>query len=208
MNALAAAITILAIGDSISAGPDSYYQHLPETVTVVNKAIPGSTYWDWLGVNPDCVGPEVICGVDKSHWIDVPDVDIVHVMLGGNDATRFLESREWNTTEEVEHIALFLSAVRTFYPEAVLMVSTPLRIYTDDIAVQFREAFLGKFIALGAQRGYWKLGFHPMELLPSEYTDGLHPNADGKKTLAYALMRRIMKYLPTSNSPTSSKFDI
>jgi acyl-CoA thioesterase-1 len=166
----AATTTILALGDSLTAGyglpPDDAF---PVKLEAALKA----KGYDVRVINGGVSGDTTAAGRDRLDWVMTPDVDAVIVELGANDALRGLSPSD---TESA--LRAILSALRERRKPVLLAGMKAPRNLGAEYVAQFDTLY-------PALAHSYDVLFYPFFLAgvaanPSlNQGDGMHPNADG-----------------------------
>ncbi|MCK8464928.1 arylesterase [Aliiroseovarius sp. S1339] len=193
-TARAEAVTILALGDSLTAGyglpqGDGF---VPQLETWLNENSVDATV-----VNGGVSGDTTAGGAARLGWVLNSDVDAVLVALGANDMLRGIDPQE--TYSNLDSILSELSA--RALPTLLIGIPGPANFGQD-----YKTAF---------DQGFEKLAtVHDVALYPSFLTgltdaagsangalrylqpDGLHPNAEGVSLIVQAIGPAVLEILP------------
>ena len=163
-------ITIVALGDSLSAGfqlpvrkafpvqLEAALKARGHTVTVINAGVSGDT---------------TAAGLDRLAWAVPPEADAVIVQLGGNDALRGLDPKE--ARANLDKILTQLTADKRDLLVAGMRAPT-------NLPAAYRDVFDRMYPELAAKHGALLYPFfiEKTALQPKlNLADGLHPTAEG-----------------------------
>lgn len=188
---------IAFLGDSITAG-----QGL--TMTQAYPALIGGMfavdgYHDIEILNAGVSGDTTAGGLQRLEQVLAPNVKVLVVALGANDALRGLPIARTR-----ENLAGIIDRAFEAGAEVLLVGMEAPTNYGED----YRDAFRDMFSQLAAQYGR-RLGFVPFLLegvagMPQlNQADGIHPNAEGAKIIAgliYPSLRNMIDLLPVADT--------
>ena len=192
--ARAEAVTILALGDSLTAGyglpqDDGY---VPQLETWLNKNNVEATV-----INGGVSGDTTAGGAARLGWVLNDDIDVVLVALGANDMLRGIDPRE--TFDNLDRILSELSARNL--PTLLIGIPGPTNFGPD-----YKQAFDEGFVNLAAAHG---IALYPSFLtgltdvagtangaLRYLQPDGLHPTAEGVSLIVEAIGPAVLGVLP------------
>jgi acyl-CoA thioesterase I len=170
MPARAETKTILALGDSLTAG---YGLDGPQAFPVKLEAALKAKGLDVIVINAGVSGDTAAQGAARLEWSLTDDVDAVLVALGGNDALRGLPPEQ--AEKALDDILAKLKAKNL--PTLVLGMRSPPNLGPD-----YAAAFEPIFTRVAAKHGAALYPFF-LDGVAAEaklnQADGIHPNADG-----------------------------
>lgn len=195
---LAAALTLLAVGDSITAIGDPPFAALPG-YNLVNLGAPRATTADWIRQGrPDC--EPAYCGALRQ--LDgVRPPDVIHVMLGANDA---IGGGRWDppaTTEQyAKRLTLLVTLLQKRWPEARILVSTTTQQAGALRPADYRlDSYRQAVHDVVEQRGV-EFGVDFYALVPLAEMDPVHPRQEGLDRMRLLLQKRLAA-LPAREPP-------
>jgi len=191
--AAAAALTVLALGDSLTQGyglpqEDGFVPVLQEWLTAQGR--------DVTVINAGVSGDTTAGGLSRLIWSLTPEVDAMIVTLGGNDLLRGLPPEESRKNLE----AILAEAQARDLPVLLIGILAPGNygpeykasfdaIYTD-LAAQYGTLLAQNFFApLLAESD------DPAEQRAFMQADGIHPNADGVIKIVDGLGPQVVQLL-------------
>ena len=198
MESWLALVTILFLGDSITAGlyvppVDRYPQRVGEALGIhaVNWGCPG-------GTSRDLTEPETqpgACALGGAYPDHIAHNGVV-LMIGANDSTGFFET--WPNTGEMgwvvnehEYAGRLLDVIGTSGKPFLLITPTPLGPSFPDEAKALVERYRQVvFRIVETHPNVW-LGADGTRLLqhPHDFVDDVHPNEQGLAKLAAAVVK-------------------
>jgi lysophospholipase L1-like esterase len=152
--------------------------------------VPGTTTRDWTG-------PYAAAWLDQLACADGDPPEVVHIMLGVNDAVGFYEPTPVGVNEYRLRMAILIGALQRRWPGAEIWSSNPTRLYIhDDVDVHNRLAGYDEALHDLRELGVTKRGVdcRGMDLWPSRFHDGVHPNDEGHAEIARHFRWRIWRY--------------
>jgi len=169
-QALAAPITILALGDSLTAG---YGLEPQDAFPVKLEAALRAKGYDVTVINGGVSGDTASDGLARLDWSLTSDVKAVIVELGANDALRGLPPDQVETA--IDGVLTALAARKL--PALVAGMQAPPNMGPD-----YQQAFDGIYARLAAKYGallypFFLDGVAAQALLNQD--DGMHPNPAG-----------------------------
>ena len=197
MESWLALVTVLFLGDSITAGlylppVDRYPTLVGETlgITAVNWGCPGGTSRDLT--EPETQPGACALGGAYPHHLEHNGVVL---MIGANDSTGFFET--WPNTGEMgwvvnehEYAGRILDVVETTGKPVLLITPTPLGPSFPDEAKALIEAYRRVVFKIVQRHEHVWLGADGTRLLqhPDDFVDDVHPNEQGMAKLAAAVI--------------------
>ncbi len=194
--ALAEPVTVVALGDSLTAG----YGLTPE-----EGLVPQLEGWlrasgqDVIVQNAGVSGDTTAGGVSRLDWALGPDADALIVTLGGNDMMRGLPPEEVGRNLT----AILAQAQARGLPVLLVGMQAPTNFGPD-----YKAAFDALYPALADQHGALLLpdffdGFRAAGAEPGDpasfsvwmQADGIHPNAEGVKLIVQSLGPKVLELL-------------
>jgi acyl-CoA thioesterase-1 len=188
--ALAAQISLLVLGDSLSAGYGLPHQDgfQPVLATALGAA-PGAHGMDVRLIDGAVSGDTTAGGLARLDWVLGDGADAAIVELGANDGLRGLDPKE------MEHnLTRILDRLAAKHVKVLLSGMYPPSNYGPDYTRQFRAVF----DRLGKRPGvlYDPFFLDGVALVPSlVQPDGLHPNAEGVALIVARLLPLVLRLL-------------
>jgi acyl-CoA thioesterase-1 len=190
----AAAVTIVCLGDSITAGrgldEDQAYPALVE-------ALARGDHRDWTVINAGVSGDTSAGGLRRVDWVLRAHPDLVFIALGGNDGLRGLPPAKMQDNL----LAIIDRCAGAHVRTAIAGMQMPTNYGAD-----YRAAFAAVFPAVSTARSIPLLPFlldgvggHP----DLNQADGIHPTAEGQQkvaTLVYGFLAKVMGAPATENA--------
>lgn len=191
--ALAEPLTLVALGDSLTAGyglpqEDGFVPQLQAWLTARGQ--------DVVVVNAGVSGDTTAGGLARLDWSLTPEVDAMIVTLGGNDLLRGIDpaaSRanldkilQGAQARQLPVLLVAMSAPGNFGPEYKRTFDA---IYPD-LAAQY-----GALLAPGFFAPLMEEGDDPASLARYLQPDGLHPNRDGVARIVEGLGPQVLNLL-------------
>ena len=186
----AEAVTVFALGDSLTAG-----YGLPEA----DGLVPQLNAWladqgaQITVLNGGVSGDTSAGGLSRLEWSLTPEVDAMIVTLGGNDLLRGLQPQV--TRANID--AILANAQTRGLPVLLIGMEAP-----GNFGPAYKEAFDRLYPDLAAQYGaahidsYFGLidpnATDPGQIAPFMQPDGIHPNADGVRRVVENLGPQII----------------
>jgi acyl-CoA thioesterase-1 len=186
----AEAVTVFALGDSLTAG-----YGLPES----DGLVPQLNAWlaakgaEITVLNGGVSGDTSAGGLSRLDWSLTPEVDAMIVTLGGNDLLRGLQPQVTRTNID----AILANAQTRDLPVLLIGMEAP-----SNFGPAYKEAFDRLYPDLAAQYGaslidsYFGLidpdASDPGQIAPFMQPDGIHPNADGVRRAVESLGPQII----------------
>jgi acyl-CoA thioesterase-1 len=186
----AEAVTVFALGDSLTAG-----YGLPEA----DGLVPQLNAWlaakgaEITVLNGGVSGDTSAGGLSRLDWSLTPEVDAMIVTLGGNDLLRGLQPQVTRTNID----AILANAQTRDLPVLLIGMEAP-----SNFGPAYKEAFDRLYPDLAAQYGaslidsYFGLidpdASDPGQIAPFMQPDGIHPNADGVRRAVESLGPQII----------------
>ena len=192
--AYAKPVTILALGDSLTAG-----YGLPEG----DGLVPQLNAWlSTNGVeakllNAGVSGDTTAGGLSRLEWSLTPEVDAMIVLLGGNDVLRALPPASSRSNLE----GILQGAARHDLPVLLIGMKAPL-----NYGAAYQTAFDGMYPDLAAQYGaqlvpyyFAPLGDPTDSANMAQYmqSDGIHPNKAGVAKIVESLGPQVQSFIAT-----------
>lgn len=185
LPAIGEPVTLLAFGDSLTAG---YGLARQEGFAPQLEAWLGDHGEDAVVINAGVSGDTTAGGASRIGWALTPEVDAVIVTLGGNDLLRGVDPAE--TQHNLDTI---LGEIETRNLPTLLVGMTALGNYGQDYA----DAFTAIYPALAEARGValFPSFFAGLEAVGDRHKvlndymlgDGIHPNAAGVALIVEAI---------------------
>lgn len=192
--AFAQPITILALGDSLTAG-----YGLPEG----DGLVPQLNAWlaaqglEATVVNAGVSGDTTAGGLSRLDWSLTPEVDAMIVLLGGNDVLRALPPASSRANLE----GILQGAARRDLPVLLIGMKAP-----SNYGAAYQTAFDGMYPDLAAQYGahlvpdyFAPLGTPTDSANLAQYmqSDGIHPNKAGVAKIVESLGPQVQSFIAT-----------
>ncbi len=191
--AFAEPVTLLALGDSLTAG----YGLPPE-----QGLVPQLQGWlaangtEAVVANAGVSGDTTAGGLSRLDWSLTPDVDALMVVLGGNDMLRGLPPEEARS-----NLAAILAGAKAKGVPVLLVGMQAPRNY----GVEYKTAFDAIYPDLAAEYGatFYPFFFQglaagkadPAALQPFMQADAIHPNAEGVARIVSDLGPAVQAFL-------------
>lgn len=191
--AFAEPVTLLALGDSLTAG----YGLPPE-----QGLVPQLQGWltangtEAVVVNAGVSGDTTAGGLSRLDWSLTPDVDALMVTLGGNDMLRGLPPEEARSNLA----AILAGAKAKGVPVLLVGMQAP-----GNYGVEYKTAFDAIYPDLAAEYGVTLYPFFfqglaagkpdPAGLQPFMQADAIHPNAEGVARIVADLGPAVQTFL-------------
>jgi acyl-CoA thioesterase I len=188
--AYATKITLLALGDSLTAG----YGLPPE-----QGFVPQLQSWltaqgqDVDVVNAGVSGDTTAGGLARLDWSLTPEVQVMIVNLGGNDLLRGLDP-----AEALGNLDKILATAQTKHLPVLLVGLKALNNYGPDYKAKFDAiypALASKYQALFFEDYFAPLKTTDAELAANLQPDGIHPNAQGVQKIVAVMGPTVLKLL-------------
>ena len=190
--ALAEPLTLVALGDSLTAGyglpeGDGFVPQLQEWLTA-NGA-------DVVVVNAGVSGDTTAGGLSRVDWTLTPEVDAMIVTLGGNDMLRGIDP----ATSRANLDAILTKAAERELPVLLIGLRAP-----GNYGAAFKTAFDAMYPELAAKHGvdletnfFIPLIDQSTRLLATDLMqrDGLHPSAKGVAVVVAAIGPKVLTLL-------------
>jgi acyl-CoA thioesterase I len=175
-------VTILALGDSLTAG---YGLDPPQGFTTrLQEALKAKGH-DVVVLNAGVSGDTAAQGAARLDWALTDDVDAALVELGANDALRGLEPQQ--AEQAIDDILTKLKAKGK--PTLLLGMRAPPNLGPD-----YGQAFDGMYPRLAAKHGFDLYPFF-LDGVAADATlnqaDGIHPNAKGVDVIVERLLPQV-----------------
>ncbi len=186
--AVAAPVTVAALGDSLTAGyglaqdqgfvpqMQAWLDAEGAEVTLLNAGVSGDT---------------TAGGLSRVDWTLTPDVDAMLVALGGNDYLRGLDPKVSR-----DNLDKILGKAKAADVPSMLI---GLRAGTN-YGADYATAFNGMYGDLGAKYDVpvypdWFAGLRDLDLPKYLQADGIHPNAEGVKLIVAAMGPAVLDFV-------------
>lgn len=198
---LAAGLTVLFVGDSITHGtgaaPGGSFVALvaKEQVewTVHNAGCPGASSTDWLRERRE--GSPEVCswsGAFEELAAEHADADVVHILLGANDAMGFAEAAPLTPGEFAQNVN---AIAQRFSGDVVVSLPTPAQRANSTAQVRLIRYAKALRMLAGAEGAAFRIGADFGEL-DRAHLDGVHPNGSGHAWMARHLLRALRRLEP------------
>jgi len=186
-------IIIAFLGDSITAGLGlTSLQAYPAQIEQLFHA---EGYQDVEVMNAGVTGDTTAGGRQRLEQLYSPEIRILVVALGGNDALRGL-----STTQTRDNLAAIIDAAREHGLAVLLAGMQAPTNYGEDYQLNFRSVFSQLARDYRRQISYVPFLLEGVAGLPAlNQEDGIHPNAEGQKIIAqhlYPSLRDLVDQVP------------
>jgi acyl-CoA thioesterase-1 len=191
--ALADPLTLVALGDSLTAGyglpqEDGFVPQLQAWLTAQGQ--------DVVVVNAGVSGDTTAGGLARLDWSLTPEVDAMIVTLGGNDLLRGIDPAASRANLD----AILQGAQARQLPVLLVAMSAPGNYgpeYKRDFDAIYPDlaAQYGALLAPGFFAPLLKEGADPASLARYLQPDGLHPNRDGVARIVEGLGPQVLNLL-------------
>ena len=191
--ALADPLTLVALGDSLTAGyglpqEDGFVPQLQAWLTAQRQ--------DVVVVNAGVSGDTTAGGLARLDWSLTPEVDAMIVTLGGNDLLRGIDPAASRANLD----AILQGAQARKLPVLLVAMSAPGNYgpeYKRDFDAIYPDlaAQYGALLAPGFFAPLLKEGADPASLAQYLQPDGLHPNRDGVARIVEGLGPQVLNLL-------------
>ena len=191
--ALAEPVTVVALGDSLTAGyglpqEEGFVPQLQAWLTAQGQ--------DVVVVNAGVSGDTTAGGLARLDWSLTPDVDAMIVTLGGNDLLRGIDPAASRANLD----AILKGAQTRQLPVLLVAMSAPGNYgpeYKRDFDAIYPElaAQYGTLLAPGFFAPLLQEGADPASLAQYLQPDGLHPNKDGVTKIVAGLGPQVLELL-------------
>lgn len=191
--ALAEPVTVVALGDSLTAGyglpqEEGFVPQLQAWLTAQGQ--------DVVVVNAGVSGDTTAGGLARLDWSLTPQVDAMIVTLGGNDLLRGIDPASSRANLE----AILKGAQTRQLPVLLVAMSAPGNYgpeYKRDFDAIYPElaAQYGTLLAPGFFAPLLQEGADPAGLAPYLQPDGLHPNKNGVAKIVAGLGPQVLELL-------------
>jgi acyl-CoA thioesterase-1 len=191
--ALADPLTLVALGDSLTAGyglpqEDGFVPQLQAWLTAQGQ--------DVVVVNAAVSGDTTAGGLARLDWSLTPEVDAMIVTLGGNDLLRGIDPAASRANLD----AILQGAQARKLPVLLVAMSAPGNYgpeYKRDFDAIYPDlaAQYGALLAPGFFAPLLKEGADPASLAQYLQPDGLHPNRDGVARIVEGLGPQVLNLL-------------
>ncbi len=193
--ALADPLTLVALGDSLTAGyglpqDDGFVPQLQAWLTAQGQ--------DVVVVNAGVSGDTTAGGLARLDWSLTPEVDAMIVTLGGNDLLRGIDPAASRANLD----KILQGAQARQLPVLLVAMSAP-----GNYGPEYKRAFDAIYPDLAAQYGallapgffapLQEEGSDPASLARYLQPDGLHPNRDGVARIVEGLGPQVLNLLGT-----------
>jgi acyl-CoA thioesterase I len=185
-GAEAKTVTLLALGDSLTAG---YGLQPSEAFPVKLEAALKAKGLDVAVVNAGVSGDTALDGASRLDWALSEDINAVIVELGANDALRGLPPEQ--AEQAIDGILTRLKAKGL--PVLLIGMRAP-----PNLGPEYQARFDGMYAALAAKHGVLLYPFF-LEGVAADVTlnqaDGLHPNPAGVDVIVSRLLPSVMQLI-------------
>lgn len=191
--ALADPLTLVALGDSLTAGyglpqEDGFVPQLQAWLAAQGQ--------DVVVVNAGVSGDTTAGGLARLDWSLAPDVDALIVTLGGNDLLRGIDPASSRANLD----AILKGAEARKLPVLLVAMSAPGNYgpdYKRDFDAMYPElaAQYGTLLAPGFFAPLLEGGADPADLAQYLQPDGLHPSRDGVAKIVAGLGPQVLDLL-------------
>jgi acyl-CoA thioesterase-1 len=179
-------VTLLALGDSLTAG---YGLQPSESFPVKLEAALKAKGLDVAVVNAGVSGDTALDGASRLDWALSEDINAVIVELGANDALRGLPPEQ--AEQAIDGILTRLKAKGL--PVLLIGMRAP-----PNLGPEYQARFDGMYAALAAKHGVLLYPFF-LEGVAADVTlnqaDGLHPNPAGVDVIVSRLLPSVMQLI-------------
>ena len=177
VQARAEPITILALGDSLTAGygldPQSAFPVKLETALKAKGH-------DVVIINAGVSGDTAVQGAARLDWALTPDVDAVIIELGANDALRGLDPAQ----AEAALASLLAKLKAKNLPVVLAGMRAP-----PNLGAEYAAKFEGMYQRLSAGVLYYPFFLEGVVAVPKlNQADGLHPTGEGVDVIVAGMM--------------------
>jgi len=191
--ALAEPVTVVALGDSLTAG---YGLPQEEGFVPQLQAWLTSQGQDVVVVNAGVSGDTTAGGLARLDWSLTPQVDAMIVTLGGNDMLRGIDPAASRANLD----AILKGAQTRQLPVLLVAMSAPGNYgpeYKRDFDAIYPElaAQYGTLLAPGFFTGLTEGGVDPAAVAAYIQPDGLHPNREGVAKIVTALGPQVLELM-------------
>lgn len=183
---LAKPITLVAFGDSLSAGYQ--LQESEAFPAQLEKALRAKGHMVTV-INAGVSGDTTSAGLDRLNWAVPPDADAVIVELGANDALRGLDPLK--ARDNLDRIVATITARK----QAVLIAGM---VAPTSLPPDYRKNFDGMFADIAAKHGALHYPFFLDGIALDtklNLADGLHPNAKGVAVIVARILPKVEELL-------------